>query len=287
MNQYQFNGKENLQDLGLGWSDYGARFYSSDAPHWNSVDPLAEKMRRWSPHAFSYGNPIRFMDPDGRSPNDASDPVNKVNQVSYNSDKKTYTVSETTTVSNTQSKVTSVDGPVPMQGKYFKETTITNTNTIKSVAEINEKGQVLSNTSAITKRTTETVKTAQTKEGLMFGIGVQSASTESTKQDKSVVGPMGAAMAYGLSNFGPEPPVLNNAQFRDAHSPDPVGAPDGATPGFGALGAAIIDAITGKNNSYSNMSGAQPDAGDFRGGKNSSSYGAYQGQMKSISSKFE
>ncbi|HEX8657955.1 MAG TPA: RHS repeat-associated core domain-containing protein, partial [Hymenobacter sp.] len=73
LNQYQFNGKERQNDLGLGWSDYGARFYDNQAPHWTSVDPLAEKMRRWSPYAFSFDNPLRFLDADGMAPNDTFD----------------------------------------------------------------------------------------------------------------------------------------------------------------------------------------------------------------------
>lgn len=70
LNKYQFNGKEKQTDLGLGWSDYGARLYTNDAPHWITVDPLADKMRRWSPYAFSFDNPLRFMDPDGMAPLD-------------------------------------------------------------------------------------------------------------------------------------------------------------------------------------------------------------------------
>ncbi|WP_373552384.1 DUF6443 domain-containing protein [Haliscomenobacter sp.] len=64
-NKYQFNGKELNDDFGLGWMDYGARWYDASVGRWNGVDRLAEKYMPVNAYVFAINNSLRFVDPNG------------------------------------------------------------------------------------------------------------------------------------------------------------------------------------------------------------------------------
>jgi RHS repeat-associated protein len=61
---YKFNAKELDAETGLYY--YGARYYTPEVSVWLSVDPLADKYPSMSPFMYCAGNPMRYIDPDGR-----------------------------------------------------------------------------------------------------------------------------------------------------------------------------------------------------------------------------
>jgi RHS repeat-associated protein len=64
-NKYQYNGKEWNDDFGLGWNDYGARFYDPAMARWQAVDPMADSRLSLSPYQYVQNNPINRNDPTG------------------------------------------------------------------------------------------------------------------------------------------------------------------------------------------------------------------------------
>lgn len=67
---YQHTGKE--LNVGVEWTDFGARWYDAQIGRFTTVDPLAEKFAEWSVYSYTFDNPISFIDPDGRAPEQAN-----------------------------------------------------------------------------------------------------------------------------------------------------------------------------------------------------------------------
>mgnify|MGYP004463225415 CR=1 FL=1 len=66
LQKYKYNGKELDRMHGLDWYDYGVRQYASTIGQFTSMDPLCEKYYHISPYVYCAGNPVRYVDPDGR-----------------------------------------------------------------------------------------------------------------------------------------------------------------------------------------------------------------------------
>jgi len=63
---YKYNGKELDRVHGLDWYDYGARRYDPAYCLFTQIDPLCEDTPHLNPYAYCAGNPVRYVDPDGR-----------------------------------------------------------------------------------------------------------------------------------------------------------------------------------------------------------------------------
>ena len=66
-NDYLYNGKELNKEIGLNWSDYGARFYDASIGRFVEIDPMADSYIRINHYAYVANNPLRYIDPDGRN----------------------------------------------------------------------------------------------------------------------------------------------------------------------------------------------------------------------------
>lgn len=61
---YKFNGKELDEETGLYY--YGARYYDPRLSLWLGTDPMQGKYPGISTYAYCMGNPVKYVDKDGR-----------------------------------------------------------------------------------------------------------------------------------------------------------------------------------------------------------------------------
>jgi RHS repeat-associated protein len=62
-----YNGKELDRMHGLNLYDFSARQYDATLGQFTSMDPLYEKYYHISPYAYCAGNPVKYVDPDGKA----------------------------------------------------------------------------------------------------------------------------------------------------------------------------------------------------------------------------
>jgi len=73
---YRYTGQEHGPD-GLPYYDYIARQYDPALGRFLGMDELAREFPSWSPYNYVYNNPLRFVDPDGRAPDDHEYSIDK------------------------------------------------------------------------------------------------------------------------------------------------------------------------------------------------------------------
>lgn len=71
--RFNRNTREITEFREIDLSNPDAQPFLDTAGRWFSPDPLSEEFSNWSPYNFSFNNPVKFVDPDGRAPVEAGE----------------------------------------------------------------------------------------------------------------------------------------------------------------------------------------------------------------------
>jgi RHS repeat-associated protein len=64
-NNYKYQGKEEVPEMGVGTYDFHARMYDATLVRTFQMDPMAEKFYGYSPYSWVMNNPLIMIDPTG------------------------------------------------------------------------------------------------------------------------------------------------------------------------------------------------------------------------------
>jgi len=206
--KYKYNGKELQEEFELNVYDFGARIYTPDRPGFWQIDPMAEKMRGWSPYSYAFNNPMRFTDPDGMAPQDwIKNNVTNVISWDNNATSQATTPVGSTYIGQATSEIVPPTNGVPAYIlSYNPDQSITSSNlsadtiinhdkniVADSVMTVADKSQKIGNDVAIASY-------ALTLTGIGAPIGIPGAVIGNTISGTGAVMEMGTNLLTGNSN---------------------------------------------------------------------------------------